>query len=103
MCGDLWISEDGLRIFTKCGNVFRSSEIREQDMRYNGSLSKLNSVEHLSHSSSANKVIVIPESSSFGSGAQDTAIQIYNYDFLGFEKAIELPRFAANEDSASPH
>ena len=61
MCGDLWISEDGLRIFTKCGNVFRSSEIREQDMRYNGSLSKLNSVEHLSHSSSANKVIVIPE------------------------------------------
>src|SRR5207247_2440005 len=22
MCGDLWISNDGLRIFTRCGNVF---------------------------------------------------------------------------------
>jgi hypothetical protein len=26
MCGDIWISMDGLRLFTRCGNVFRASD-----------------------------------------------------------------------------
>lgn len=38
MCGDLWISESGLHIYTACGNVFRSSPTRAQDMVYNGAL-----------------------------------------------------------------
>jgi chitinase len=28
LCGDLWISQDGSSIFTKCGNVFHSSEVK---------------------------------------------------------------------------
>lgn len=39
MCGDLWFSEDGLNIFTACGNVFTASDDRSQDMRYTGSMS----------------------------------------------------------------
>ena len=41
MGGDLWISEDGLRIFTKSGNAFKSSEVQDQDMKYNGSLKEV--------------------------------------------------------------
>lgn len=38
MCGDLWISEDGQRIFTACGNTFSATDVMETDMRYTGSL-----------------------------------------------------------------
>ena len=49
MCGDLWMSQDGLRIFTRCGNVFRASEVREQDMLYNGSIKIDGQISSLSH------------------------------------------------------
>lgn len=38
MCGDLWMKEDGTRIYTKCGNVFQASTVTGDDMRYAGSL-----------------------------------------------------------------
>jgi hypothetical protein len=38
MCGDLWMSEDGVHIYTACGRTFRSSNVQSQDMVYNGSL-----------------------------------------------------------------
>ena len=41
-CGNLWISEDGFRIFTGCGHVFRSSESEPEDMLYNGTLGAVN-------------------------------------------------------------
>ena len=49
MCGDLWMSRDGLRIFTRCGNVFRASETREQDMIYNGRVDVMQRIAALSH------------------------------------------------------
>lgn len=33
-CSNLWISEDGLRIFTACGNIFAASTLRAEDMVY---------------------------------------------------------------------
>src|SRR4030095_13756540 len=38
MCGDLWLKQDGAVIYTKCGNTFRTSTIRNDDMVYNGRL-----------------------------------------------------------------
>jgi hypothetical protein len=38
MCGDLWLKQDGSVIYTKCGNTFRASTTRSQDMLYNGRL-----------------------------------------------------------------
>ena len=38
MCGDLWLTWDGVRIITACGNTFRSSEVSSQDMVYAGAL-----------------------------------------------------------------
>jgi hypothetical protein len=103
MCGDLWISEDGLRIFTKCGRVFRSSDVRSEDMVYNGALSNVDFITHLTHSSTMNKVIVIPSSSWFDSNVQDTEIQFYDYQFLSFDKQIELPPFIAQGDTFDAH
>jgi chitinase len=84
MCGDLWISEDGLRIFTACGNVFKSSSERTLDMTYNGKLEGVTSIRSLSHSAETDSVL------SF-SGATDAAIKSSNYQFLTFVENIPLP------------
>ena len=90
MCGDLWISEDGLRIFTKCGNVFRSSSLQAEDMLYNGSLGM--NIVYLSHSVTAGKVIAIPQATNFPApGTEDTQLQIFDYDFLTLVNTVPLP------------
>jgi len=38
MCGNLWISDDGARIYTACGATFGASTVPANDMLYAGSL-----------------------------------------------------------------
>ena len=45
MCGNLWFSEDGRRIFTACGNVFRSATSKAEDMTYNGKMDGVGQIE----------------------------------------------------------
>lgn len=102
MCGNLWIAEDGLRIFTACGNVFRSSAIYSEDMTYNGSLNSLSQIVGLDHSSAANKVVAIP-GNGYSTSNNDIAIQFYGYDFLSFQKTISLPKFLVQGNAYSAH
>lgn len=37
-CGNLWLTEDGLRLFTQCGGVYRTSDIYSEDGSANGNL-----------------------------------------------------------------
>ncbi len=107
MCGDLWMSEDGLRIFTRCGNVFRSSPNRyssgttPEDMTYNGALQNLSAVRHLSHSQAIGKVAAIPDNT-YSNANADTEMQTFNYDFLTFESGVTLPYFVVSNTSAFP-
>ena len=79
MCGDLWISEDALRIFTKCGNVFRSSDVRKQDMLYGDVVREIRGrrIQHLTHSYVIDKVFVIPQGEPGGGQVWDTQILVY--------------------------
>jgi hypothetical protein len=105
MCGDLWMSEDGLRIFTRCGNVFRSSPNRyssgttPEDMTYNGALQGLTLVKHLSHSQTIGMVAAVPENT-YSSTTADTEVQIFNYEFLTFSSKVTLPSFVVSSASA---
>jgi chitinase len=103
MSGDLWISQDGLRIFTRGGNVFRSSDIQDQDMIYNGSLSNVTLVKHLDQCGTSGKVAVIPDNSYFSEEDDDLALQIYSYQYLSYEKSITLPSFRNNGNSYRGH
>jgi hypothetical protein len=105
MCGDLWMSEDGSRIFTRCGNVFRSSSVRSEDMIYDGRLSQLDAIRHLSHSSILGKVFAISDSTYYYSplGRPDTEVQIYDGAFLAFERIVPLPRFAVGQATYAAH
>ncbi|MBS1148515.1 MAG: chitinase [Myxococcaceae bacterium] len=104
MCGNLWITDTGDRIFTRCGNVFRSSPIQSMDMLYAGSLSGLPLVRHLDHSSAAGKLIAIPENG-YGSTtpAADVKVRKYEDAFLVFQSEATLPQFTVGSASYATH
>jgi hypothetical protein len=67
MCGDLWFKEDGATIYTKCGNTFRTSVLRDQDMIYSGSLQLSASqfgqysILSLSQSDASDEIVLLEE------------------------------------------
>lgn len=104
MCGDLWMSEDGKRIFTACGNVFRASSSREQDMTYNGNLSRLSHIQHLVHSAAAGRILAIPSAYRYGpdSGLEENKLVVFEYENLNTEGILTLPDFV-NEEPFMAH
>lgn len=101
MCGDLWFSEDGVRIFTRCGNVFRTSAVPAQDMIYNGSLENISQTTFVDHSLEAGLVAAIPYS--FFDTNADTILSLFNYDFLTHNSSVTLPTFTVGSTSYSTH
>lgn len=99
MCGNLWIAEHGLRIFTACGRVFRASSVVAEDMTYNGSLTGATHVRDAVHSSEAGKLLVIADQTA----TSDTAVQVYDDAYLGFEGTLPLPNFVLPTGSYSAH
>jgi hypothetical protein len=102
VCGDLWTSEDGFRIFTRCGNVFNATSLQATDMVYGGALQNLGLVRHMSHSSAIGKVIAIPDNG-YGITSADTEIRIFVYNFLTFEQSIKLPHFVVGNNQYAGH
>jgi len=96
--GDLWFSEDGGRIFAKSRCAFRSSDIRDMDMVYAGSIgsddcqSRSGAVYHLDHSSLAEKIAMIPGTSSTILHGT-THVEIYNDAYLNQLTTILLPDY----------
>lgn len=82
MCGDLWFSEDGKRIVTKCGYAFHSSDIKSKDMTYNGRINS--NILQLSHEISDKTFVIIPSD-------RTNTIQLYSDDYLTFQTSFDLP------------
>ncbi|MFZ2447873.1 MAG: IPT/TIG domain-containing protein [Syntrophobacteraceae bacterium] len=103
MCGDLWMSEDGFRIFTKCGKVFSSSTLRAEDMLYKGSLAATSFIQQMSHSLAASLVASIPGVRYGTSPNADTEVWFHEGDFLEFMTKRALPKFKVNGGSYASH
>jgi len=107
MCGDLWMSKDGLRIFTRCSNVFRSSELQSQDMLYNGSFAIPDTenlfIKSVDHSSAISQVALIPEVPVWGDEDADTKVVLFDYDYLDYVGQVQLPGFLHNGLSVASH
>ena len=98
-CDDLWMSQDGRRIFTQCANVFRASSVSADDMSYNGTLSEVDRILHLNHSAAADNFALIPMAPEWWHDDQTVSndqIQIYGYEILEFRDSLALPTFLAN-------
>jgi hypothetical protein len=91
--GNVWISEDGLRLFARSGNAFRSSEVQAEDMRYAGKLQGMNVVQWAAQSTAAGRVLALPGSGCCGDPVA-SEMRVYESSFLAFQGALTLPRFA---------
>lgn len=91
MCGDLWMSADGARIFTRCGNVFRASDLQQQDMIYDGSLG-VDAIAYLSHAPQRGEVAFIPDIPYYKrEGSEDTVLRLVSDDFLTPISQLPVP------------
>jgi len=90
-CGDLWLSQDGAHIFTRCGNVFNATPSTQclvapcswssgtpSDIVYTGALQGLSYIRHASHSSAAGQLVAIPDVGYFTSATADTSLGSYD-------------------------
>lgn len=101
-CGNLWLTEDGLRLITGCGRVHRVSEVPAEDLQYNGQISTAlgGNVAWAAHSAKRMKTAAVAQvSQNFGGpfpALFPPAVQLFGDEFLGFEGAIPLPVFEAS-------
>jgi chitinase len=100
-CGHLWMSEDGQRLFSKCGNVFRASTAPSEDMKFNGTLQGITRLSAVDHSKRCGKVVAVPE----GAATKDADEVVNQYDdkLLAFEESIKLPRFVFGKQLFAAH
>ncbi|WP_242393118.1 PKD domain-containing protein [Anaeromyxobacter oryzisoli] len=98
MCGDLWISEDGLRIFTACGNTFHSNTVQGttagSDMTYAGALEGTARVRWVDHSLAAHRVLAIPAADPWAyppQPAADAELRVFSDDYLARQETVALP------------
>lgn len=104
MCGNLWFSEDGARIFTACGNVFRATSTQATDMTYAGALEATTSVRHLADSTAAGEVLAVPGVSYYGgTGHEDESILVFAADFLTRKPSVAVSPFITPAGSFAGH
>lgn len=102
MCGNLWMSVDGLRIYTACGNVFRSSADPSQDMRYVGSFSQQPiGIRCAAHTQAGSNIAVVPGEAE-GSNVSGE-IKYFTPDFLLYRGKAVLPRFTVGDETFAAH
>jgi hypothetical protein len=106
MCGDLWLSMDGLRIFTACGNVFRASDDYASDMRFAGKLSEEKFIGWAAHSQTGNSVAVLPTGTPYYYYPDEPdavdEVHYYSHDFLLYRGKAVLPPFVVETHSWKP-
>ncbi len=94
--GDLWFSEDGLRVFTRGKTVLKTTEIQDNDMRYNGSISletTYAAIKWLDHSLVSNNLYIISSSDDYWSGKNKPYIYVYNASNLVYKSKFELEKY----------
>ena len=100
ICGDLWFSASGDLIFTRCGNIFVTSNQQQQDMVYDGSIG-VDPITHLSHAPLRGEVALIPSLPVFDEqGDEDTVLRLFAADSLTQRAALRLPCIAAATEVA---
>ena len=97
--GDIWISDDGTRLFAKSGNVFNSSATFANDMTYNGELAGEGNVVSLDHSSASSRVYAIFTTDDYYNAKPSNEVRIYETDFLAFQGTTTLPGFLVPDGS----
>ena len=97
--GDIWISDNGNRLYAKSRNVFNASNIQNNDIIYSGELVGTGQVKTLDHSSPAQRVYAIFYSESSWNPPPWNEIRKYLSNPLTFLGTIKLPGFLIPDGS----
>jgi len=93
MSDNLWLTEDGDKIFTKGNSVFKTSTIKDNDLIYTGNLSNSYSINSLFHSKINNKVFVV--------NSNNNIAYSYNYSTLTSSNQYPLENFLVKTNGTS--
>ena len=96
VCGDLWYSEIGDRIFTACGNIFSASSVEADDLQYAGTLELTDGapslytflIRRLSHNAARNEIVLIETTA----GCESPFFEVLCYTHLAFYEGDSLAR-----------
>jgi hypothetical protein len=95
VCGDVWFSSDGSRVYTGCGNVFRASTDATKDSRYVTAFDGLSSIQAFSESAALHRIAAVPQSSTYSSPSQtDSEVRLFDSDYLNPIGRFALHPFA---------
>ena len=95
-CGKLWISQDGKRLFTGYGGVFRTASDWKLDVSPNGRLAQMKYARHIVHNTKSGLILAIPETRptppcpNQGDEKADRML-VYDYNTLNLLKVVTLP------------
>ncbi|MBX3085981.1 MAG: hypothetical protein KF716_30375 [Anaerolineae bacterium] len=95
-CGKLWVSQDGKRLFSGYGGVFRTAADWELDVTPNGRLAQMKYARYVYHSANAGLILAIPESRPIPpcpNQGEETSnrLLVYDYNTLALLKVLTLP------------
>jgi hypothetical protein len=105
---DLWFSEDGNRIFGASKQVYLTSEIQDQDMKYSGQMKvenfiddygKITSLDHSANKSNLYLIFIL--STYYNDGQPAPFLYIYNASDLTFKDKIALEKYHVGNNQSS--
>ncbi len=103
MGGNIWLSEDGNRLFNSGGSVYFTSVIPAQDLAPDGKLSGAPSgIAWAANSVIQHQTAVLLADTTSGS-AVGTQLQVYADNGLTLLSQLAMPSFTANSTSYIPH
>jgi len=104
MNGSLWFSEDGNRIFTRGKTVFKTSELRSQDMIYNGTINTetnpYSPIQWLDHSATKNNLYLLLVADDSWIQKKLPYVYVYNDTNLAFKNKISLEQFLVSKNES---
>lgn len=107
VCGRIWFSDDGKRIFNSCATFFRYDSDPQKDMYYGGRLDETGYLNWMAMSASAGRIAVIPfQGTSFPPGDDslgDSELRFFDYTFLRRLGTAALPDFQVGASKYKAH
>jgi chitinase len=105
-CGDLWMSQSGARLFTRCGTIYRASSSWIEDLAFAGTIappagSSGFAVRQLADSTAAGEVsaIATDEPPGYSASADDRTLRRYRAEGLSLLESAPFPSESVNGTS----
>lgn len=99
--GNIWISDNGARLFARSRNVFNSTENPSTDMTYSGALAGEGNVVTLDHHSGISRIYSVFSTGYIWEMVPDSMARIYEAEYLAYLGTVPFPGFLIPDGTGS--